>query len=52
MVFNWKTTLAGAFVIAAAATETLLGIDIPGFNVDLAGALALGAGLLFAADKR
>lgn len=48
--FNWRTSLAGAFVVAAAGVETFLGVDIPGFNLGLAEAVTIAGGLFFAAD--
>ena len=52
MKINWRTTAAGLFVVGAAVFETLLQTDIPGFNMDLGTAFAVGIGLAFAADAR
>lgn len=49
-MFNWRTTLAGVAVVALAAVETFLGVDIPGFSMDLGTAVVVGSGLIFSAD--
>lgn len=46
---NWKTTLAGVIVIALGAAHTM-GINVPGFTMDLGPALTAGIGLIFASD--
>lgn len=48
---NWKTSLAGLGVIAAAALHTFFGVNIPGFStMDLGTAIMTGIGLIMAKD--
>lgn len=47
---NWKTTGIAGLVIGLTIVEKGLGIDIPGFEIDVGTALAVSAGLFFAGD--
>jgi lysozyme family protein len=50
-IINWKTTAAGAALIATSLLHTFFGIDIPGFTApDLGTAVIAGLGLAFAKD--
>lgn len=46
---NWKTTVAGAAVIALAFVDSAV-FDIPGFSIGMSEAVAIGLGLIFAKD--
>ena len=47
---NWKTSLTGAIVICLGLLKAVLGIEIPGFTMDIGPAMATGIGLLLAKD--
>jgi hypothetical protein len=50
LLSNWKTSLTGLLIIVLAALHTFLGINIPGFNLDLGAAFMLAVGMFTAKD--
>lgn len=47
---NWKTSLGGVILIIVAILHQFLGINVPGFTMDIGAALAAGLALIFAGD--
>lgn len=51
LLTNWKTTLTGVLIVVLAALHTFLGINVPGFNLDIGASIVLALGLFNAKDS-
>ena len=50
MMTNWKTSFGGLVLVGVALVETLMKVDVPGFDMGLGAALTAFIALLFAKD--
>lgn len=47
---NWKTTLTGVVVVLLAVILPVIGVKVPGFNMDPGAAITIALGLFLGKD--